>query len=60
MQNAVSEWLMAARRRFPWPPSRSVTDSVGTAGDEFTRNAEYLRLTLALAFHGGSAAERRA
>jgi hypothetical protein len=24
----------------PWPPSRSVTDSVGAAGGEFARNAE--------------------
>jgi hypothetical protein len=38
MQDAVSEWPKAARRRFPWRLSRNVIDSVSSAGAEFARN----------------------
>jgi hypothetical protein len=43
MQDAVSEWLAAARYRFLAGYPRSVIDLVGPAGVEFARNAEYLR-----------------
>ena len=40
MQDAVSEWLAAARHRFLVGYARSVIDSVGPAGAEFARIAE--------------------
>jgi hypothetical protein len=42
MRDAVSEWLAAARHRFLVGYARSVIDSVGPAGAEFARIAEYL------------------
>jgi hypothetical protein len=44
MQDAVSEWLAAARHRFLVGYARSVIDSVGPAGAEFARIADSERV----------------
>jgi hypothetical protein len=57
MQDAVSEWLAAARHRFLVGYARSVIDSVGPAGAEFARIAEYL-WSWGLLLDGGLRADR--
>jgi hypothetical protein len=41
VQDGVSEWPSLARHRVPWRLSRSVIYSVGPAGAQFARIAEY-------------------
>jgi hypothetical protein len=43
MPDPVSEWLAAARHRFLVGYPRSVIDSVGPAGAEFVRIADYFQ-----------------
>jgi len=48
MQDAVSEWLAAARHRFLVGYPRSVIDSAGPAGVEFARIADFARSAIML------------